>query len=529
MNNLFSAGLCRSLLADLFLLFLSASFHFTAAQESSVVKALPIPGETFLVQSRAAFLITAQSPAKAKPWVWYAPTLPSYPAKEEQWMFQQFIDAGISVAGIDVGESYGSPAGRKLFTALYNEMHSRGFSSKPVLLGRSRGGLMTLSWAAENPDKLSAFAGIYPVCNLASYPGIAKAAPAYELTADQLQAELKQHNPIDRLAPLAQARIPLFAIHGDVDTLVPLDDNSKLLHDRYTALGGSMQLIVPPGQGHNMWTGFFQSQELVEFVQAHALSPTTADYIELTAEIELNDWSYWFLEDRSEHGQLPTNQRSIFSEPLKVRCVIGANTWLMEGQFVRNAIVTRWFTGTNLVEQTRIIAPTSIPPAANSLNLRVSAPPVGQVSTRSVETSDGNPARPVRVEDLFPDAIGKVSWLAFCSGSALRREGRQIPLPSSFWKQFFSGKNFTDKTEFFDDSLALPKIIELHESNQHLLLNYQVRSSTNFHGRNIPLEFYLLQYKPAPPPYTNSLELHLTAKGRVTSIHATTAPSIPRD
>ena len=32
------------------------------------------------------------------------------------------------------------------------------------------------------------------------------------------------------------------------------------------ALGGSMQLIVPPGQGHSMWTGFFKCQELVDFV-----------------------------------------------------------------------------------------------------------------------------------------------------------------------------------------------------------------------------------------------------------------------
>jgi len=31
-----------------------------------------------------------------------------------------------------------------------------------------------------------------------------------------------------------------------------------------------MTLIIPPGQGHSMWPGFFQSEELVEFVIAHA-------------------------------------------------------------------------------------------------------------------------------------------------------------------------------------------------------------------------------------------------------------------
>lgn len=67
-------------------------------------------------------------------------------------MFDQFLDAGIAIAGLDVGESFGSPAGRKLFTKFHAEMSSaRGYSSKPVLLGRSRGGLMALSWAADPP------------------------------------------------------------------------------------------------------------------------------------------------------------------------------------------------------------------------------------------------------------------------------------------------------------------------------------------------------------------------------------------
>lgn len=244
-----------------------------AAESALGPKTLPLPGETFVISGRPAFLIPAPAGAaeKSKPWVWYAPTLPPYPGKEERWLFEQFLAAGIAIAGIDVGESYGSPAGRKLFTALHTEMsQSRGYSPRPVLLGRSRGGLMTLSWAAENPDKVAAFAGIYPVCNLASYPGVAKAASAYGLTAQQLQAHLAEHNPIDRLAPLAAARVPLFAIHGDIDKVVPLEANSGLLKERYTALGGAMELIVPAGQGHNLWRGFFESAELVAFVQRHA-------------------------------------------------------------------------------------------------------------------------------------------------------------------------------------------------------------------------------------------------------------------
>jgi len=244
-----------------------------AAENPVPPKTLPLPGESFRVAGRPAFLIPAPTAAaeKSQPWVWYAPTLPPYPGKEERWMLEQWIAAGIAIAGIDVGESYGSPAGRKLFTALHAEMSkTRGYSPRPVLLGRSRGGLMTLAWAAAHPEKVAAWAGIYPVCNLASYPGVAKAANAYAMTAEQLQVRLTEHNPIDHLAPLAAARVPLFALHGDSDKVVPLEANSGLLQQRYTALGGTMELIVPAGQGHSLWSGFFECAELVAFVKTHA-------------------------------------------------------------------------------------------------------------------------------------------------------------------------------------------------------------------------------------------------------------------
>ena len=239
---------------------------------------LPLSRSDFVVEGRRAFIIAAKhtETGKPTPWVWYAPTLPGLPGDAERWMFDRFTASGIAIAGIDVGESFGSPDGRKLYTALYNEMvEKRGFVAKPVMMGRSRGGLMALCWAAENPEKVAGFAGIYPVCNLASYPGIGKAAGAYHLTPEELEAHLAEHNPIDRLAGLAKAHVPLFAIQGDSDKTVPLEANSGEVAKRYRQLGGEMQLIVPPGQGHNMWPGFFQSQELVDFVLRTAREPVT--------------------------------------------------------------------------------------------------------------------------------------------------------------------------------------------------------------------------------------------------------------
>ena len=186
-------------------------------------------------------------------------------------MFERFLKAGIAIAGIDVGESYGSPKGRALYSALHKHLvEKHGLAKQACLLARSRGGLMLYSWAAENPDKVRCITGIYPVCNIASYPGLPRASGAYELTAEQLKAQLAKHNPFDRLAPLAKAKVPIFHIHGDMDRVVPLDKNSAIIKQRYDALGGSMTLEVVKGQGHNMWVGWFQSQALVDFLIKHA-------------------------------------------------------------------------------------------------------------------------------------------------------------------------------------------------------------------------------------------------------------------
>ena len=240
-------------------------------------KQLPFPGEVFAIEGQTAFLIQPdiKSDTGSMPWVWYAPTLRGLPGGAEKWMFERFLKAGIAIAGIDVGESYGSPKGRATYSALHRHLvEKRGLAKQACLLARSRGGLMLYSWAAENPDKVRCITGIYPVCNIASYPGLPRACRAYGLTAEQLQAQLAKHNPIDRLAPLAKAKVPIFHIHGNMDRVVPLDKNSAVIKQRYDALGGPMTLEVVKGQGHNMWVGWFQSQALVDFLIKHATAKT---------------------------------------------------------------------------------------------------------------------------------------------------------------------------------------------------------------------------------------------------------------
>ena len=303
----------------------------TADQQRKPQKVLPLPGEVFEVEGRTAFVILPPAenrPAKRPiPWVWYAPTLPALPEARETWMFERFLAAGIAVAGVDVGESYGNPQGRAHFTALYRELtERRGFSRKPCLLPRSRGGLMLYNWAAEHPDSVGCIAGIYPVCNLRSWPGLDRACGAYGLTAEQLAAQLTQHNPIDRLAPLAKAGVPIFHIHGNTDDVVPLPDNSALLASRYRELGGSMRLRIPPGQGHNVWDGFFQCQELVEFVIAHASpaaerEPSAALF--QCPPIEARPGAFWdWL-----NGNVDLDRITYELEEMKAKGMSGAEIW----------------------------------------------------------------------------------------------------------------------------------------------------------------------------------------------------------
>ena len=241
--------------------------------QNSIVEKLTVAGRPAFLMLPSHTLPRAAATRQSMPWVWYAPNLPGLPDKAEQWMFDQFLAAGVAIAGIDVGESYGSPDGRRLFTALHKHLtEERGMSLRPCLLARSRGGLMLYNWAAEHPELVAGIAGIYPVCNLTSYPGLAKACGAYEIDATQLAATLREHNPIERLAALAKAAVPIYHIHGDSDRVVPLADNSGALNERYRKLGGAMVLQVVEGQGHNMWPGFFECQELVDFVLAQARS-----------------------------------------------------------------------------------------------------------------------------------------------------------------------------------------------------------------------------------------------------------------
>ena len=259
------------------LLIMNDSVEAIESTREVPLKNLILPGEVFEVDGWQAFRFIPDETRKTvdKPWVLYAPTLPAYPDRAELWMHQQLVSAGVAVAGIDTGESYGSPEAVRATEALHKEMVRRGYSEKPVVFGRSRGGLWASAWAITHPEWTAGVGGIYPVFDWRTYPGVEKAAAAYGLLPEELDAQASVLCPIEKIDVLAKADIPFCIIHGDADKVVPLETNSAELKNRYESFGKGalVELIIANDQGHSFWKGYFQCQALVDFLIVRATNP----------------------------------------------------------------------------------------------------------------------------------------------------------------------------------------------------------------------------------------------------------------
>lgn len=230
--------------------------------------------------SNRCFVILPKKQAAAgskTPWVWYAPVIRErYPNKWHGWFFTRLLSAGIAVCGIDIGESWGNPKGRADFSRFYDlvSQHKKfDLTPKACMFAESRGALMAYNWAVEHPKNIQCIAAIYPVCKITPTPFFAR---IYDLTKDEKQqvAELKtnfaSHNPMDRLKPLADAKVPIMHLHGGEDKVVPAQSHSLELARRYTKLGGEITVMVRRGQRHEPSIAFFECGEFLDFLVAQA-------------------------------------------------------------------------------------------------------------------------------------------------------------------------------------------------------------------------------------------------------------------
>ena len=229
----------------------------------------------FPVAGKMASVVVPKKEAAGKPWVWHGEFFGHKPDPDIA-----LLGHGFHIVYLSVPNMLGCPDAVSHWNSLYRELTRRyGFASKPALVGLSRGGLYCYNWAAANPDKVACIYGDAPVCDFKSWPGGKGkgkgSAGDWKLIldrfhfADDAEALAWKLNPVDNLEPLAKAKVPLLHVFGDADDVVPWDENTGLIAERYEKLGGKIELIRKPGVGHHPH-GLEDSTPIVEFIRKHA-------------------------------------------------------------------------------------------------------------------------------------------------------------------------------------------------------------------------------------------------------------------
>jgi pimeloyl-ACP methyl ester carboxylesterase len=231
----------------------------------------------FQHQGRPAIVVAPAPTAVAagRPWLWRAEFFGAFATVD-----RALLARGWHVAYLDCKDTFGSPETLARWSSFHALLTGRlRLSRRPVLLGMSRGGLYAYRWAAANPDKVGLIYGDAPVCDVKSWPagkgkgkGSAKDWLLFQKVygLDEAQALRWTGNPIDLLAPIARARIPILHVVGDADDVVPVEENTAVLRRRYQELGGRMEVIVKKGVGHHPHS-LEDPTPIVEFILARAL------------------------------------------------------------------------------------------------------------------------------------------------------------------------------------------------------------------------------------------------------------------
>jgi pimeloyl-ACP methyl ester carboxylesterase len=112
------------------------------------------------------------------------------------------------------------------WNTVYKHLADCGFSRKPVMEGDGGAAGEAYAWAIENPDKVSCIYAENPV----------------------MHSNLAKTQPLDHLAPLARAGVPILHVCGGLDPW--LADNTRVVEKRYKELGGQITVMVNEGVGH---------------------------------------------------------------------------------------------------------------------------------------------------------------------------------------------------------------------------------------------------------------------------------------
>jgi len=258
-----------------FLLSLFVNVQLPAAEPA------PFPGKKsdwngydrydFTVDGKPVLVVMPKAAAPGKPWVWHGEFFGHKPAPDIA-----LLGKGFHIVYMAVPNMFGCPDAVAHWNVFYKELTGQhGFNQKAALVGLSRGGLYVFNWAEANPDKVACIYADAAVCDFKSWPGgkgkgkgsadeWKKLLAVYHF-ANDAEAVAYDKNPLDNLAPLAKNHVPLLHVYGDADDVVPYEENTAIVAERYRKLGGSITLIAKPGVGHHPH-GLDDSTPIVEFI-----------------------------------------------------------------------------------------------------------------------------------------------------------------------------------------------------------------------------------------------------------------------
>jgi len=207
----------------------------------------------FTVAGRPCHVVVPKRPAPGRPWVWRA-RFPNYHTQVDLLL----LGRGFHVAHMNTGGMFGSDRALKDWDAFYRRMTGvHALSRRVALEAVSRGGLFAYRWAARHPGRVACIYGDVPVLDIKSWPlgqgkGVGHAQTWQQLLKHygltHAQALKYKGNPLDNLAPLAGANIPLYHVVSLNDRIVPARENTLLGQKLYRRLGGEITVeTIPAG------------------------------------------------------------------------------------------------------------------------------------------------------------------------------------------------------------------------------------------------------------------------------------------
>lgn len=226
-------------------------------------------------------VVCPKEPAPGRPWLWRSMFWEAIKKVSDADL--KLVDEGYHVV-LAHGDVAGHPRGNANIDAAYEMLTTEyGFSKKcSNMSSMSRGTLSLFRWASANPEKVDSIYVDNGVCNVLSWPAgklvpgsgsQASGAPSswadfkkkFGYESDEEAIKTKE-SPIDQLEALAKAGVPILMVCGNKDTAVPYEENDAIMEQRYSALGGSIKVIVED-KGHSH--GMNDPAPVLEFIRKH--------------------------------------------------------------------------------------------------------------------------------------------------------------------------------------------------------------------------------------------------------------------